>query len=212
MASERPVIIGGGGHARSLIAMAPLTQRPQNYVDPCEGCLPLNWLGDDKTFLADSRYADMPVIIGYVSPGSSSMAVRRRIIEQYAGRNFSTVIAEDATVEPDTVIGCGTAIFHRAVVNTGAFLGDHVVVNTGAIVEHDSIVGENSFIGPGAVLCGNVTVGNDVFIGAGAVIRPGIKICDGVTIALGAIVFKDIRKPGVYIGNPAKLLTWRHSS
>lgn len=208
---DRPVIIGGGGHARSLIAMAPEALRPLYYVDP-EERLGLVRLGDDDAFLADSRFTDVPVIIGYVATNGTSMAVRRRIIERYAGRRFATIVADDATVAPDAVLGRGTAVFHRAVVNTGAFLGDHVVVNTAAVVEHDVTVGENTFIGPGAVLCGGVTVGRDVFIGAGAVLRPGVSVCDGATVAMGAAVFRNIRKPGVYIGNPAELLTWKHSS
>ncbi len=205
MDSQRPVIIGGGGHARSLAAMAPEAVRPVAYVDPVPG-LPLEWLGNDEAFLANTEYADAPVIIGYVAPGSCSMATRRRIINRFKGRSFATIIAADATVEPDTVIGAGSMIFHRATVNTGVFLGDHVVVNTGAIVEHDTTVGSNTFIGPGAILAGGVTVGNDVYIGGGACLRNGITVCDGTVIGMGAVVVGDITEPGVYVGNPAKFL------
>lgn len=201
--SQRPVVIGGGGHARSLIAMAPARQRPETYVDLID-TLPLQRLGNDDEFLTDERYADEPVIMGFIAPETCSMQPRRRIIEKYSGRRFVSVIAEDATVEPDTVIGAGTMIFHRAVVNTGAFLGDHVVVNTGAIVEHDTTVGENTFIGPGAILLGGVTVGRDVYIGAGSYVRNGATICDGVTLAMCSVVAKDIETPGYYAGNPAR--------
>lgn len=210
--SVSPVIIGGGSHARSLIAMSPTHVRPVAYVDFEDTMPTLSRIGDDDEFLRNELYEDTPLIIGFVSPPSCSMMPRRKIIDKYQGRNFITLIAPDAVVEPDAMLGCGTAVFHRAVVNTGAYLGNHVVVNTGAIVEHDVVVGENSFVGPGAVLCGGVKIGSDVFIGAGAVLRPGVSVCDGATVALGAVVFKDIKKPGVYIGNPAKLLTWKHSS
>jgi acetyltransferase-like isoleucine patch superfamily enzyme len=33
-----------------------------------------------------------------------------------------------------------------------------------------------------------------------------VKICDGVVIGAGAVVTKDILKPGVYAGNPARFL------
>ena len=212
MDKSLPVIIGGGAHARSVLSMSPPSQRPLYYVDRTDTLPGLKRLGDDDEFLANPEYAEMPVTIGFVSPPSCSMEPRRKIIERYGGRLFATVIAPDAIVAPDAVVGRGTMIFHRTVVNTAAVLGDNVVVNTGAIVEHDTTVGDNTFIGPGAVLCGGVTVGNDVFIGAGACLRPGVSVCDGATVALGAVVFKNIRKPGVYIGNPAKLLTWKHSS
>lgn len=212
MRTDRPVLIGGGSHARSLVAMSPENLRPRAYVDTTDTLPGLLRLGNDDDFLTDVAYEGVPVIMGFVAPPSCSMSPRRKVIERYADRPFATIIAPDAVVEPDTAVGCGTAVFHRAVVNTGAFLGNHVVVNTGAIIEHDVTVGENSFVGPGAVLCGGVSVGRDVFIGAGAVLRPGVKVCDGATVALGAVVFKDIRKPGVYIGNPATQLTWKHSS
>lgn len=202
---DKPVIIGGGGHARSLLAMAPESVKPHSYVDFSD-TLPLERLGNDDEFLADGRYADMPVTIGFVAPESCSMEPRKRIIEKYSGHIFATIIAADAVVEPDTVIGAGTMIFHKAVVNTAVFLGDNVVVNTGAIVEHDTTVGSNTFIGPGAILLGGVTVGSDVYIGAGSCIRNGAKICDGVTLAMCSVVAKDIEIPGFYAGNPARKL------
>lgn len=200
---EAPVLIGGGGHARSLTAMAPAAMKPQYYVDPCRN-MSLAYLGDDDVFLNNPEYADMPVLITFVAPEGCSMAPRRRIIERYSGRRFATVIAPDAVVEPDSVTGSGTMIFHKAVINTGVFLGDHVIVNTGAIVEHDSTVGHNVFIGPGAIICGEVTVGNDCYIGAGAILKNGITIPDGTIIGMGAVVTKTLRTPGFYFGNRAK--------
>lgn len=200
-----PVAIGGGGHTRSLVAMAPAALRPTAYVDPVDS-LPLIWLGDDETFLADDRYAALPVIISFVSDASCTMGLRRLIIAKYARRNFATIIADDALVEPDVLIGEGTAVFHRAVVNTGTFLGPHTVVNTGAIVEHDVTVGENTFIGPGAIVCGGARIGRDVYIGAGACVRNGISVVDGVTIGAGTVVINDLLHPGVYVGNPARFI------
>ena len=48
-------------------------------------------------------------------------------------------------------------------------------------------------------------VGNKVSIGSNATIMP-VSICDDVVIGAGAVVTKDITKPGVYAGNPAKKL------
>lgn len=199
-----PVIVGGGSHARSLAAMAPAELAIDRYVDFEDTIPTLRRIGDDDTFLADKSMDDVPVIIGFVSPKSCSMAPRRKLIERYAVHPATTVIADDATVEPDTVVGAGTMIFHRAVVNTGAFLGNHVIINTGAIVEHDVTIGENTFIGPGAVISGNVTIGRDCFIGAAVAVRNGVSIGNSVTIGLGAAVVNDITEPGVYIGVPAK--------
>ena len=46
-------------------------------------------------------------------------------------------------------------------------------------------------------------IGNNVLIGSNATILP-VSICDDVIIGAGSVVTKDITKPGVYVGNPAK--------
>ncbi|MEM8908984.1 MAG: DapH/DapD/GlmU-related protein, partial [Bacteroidota bacterium] len=48
-------------------------------------------------------------------------------------------------------------------------------------------------------------IGNHVSIGSNATILP-VRICDRVVIGAGAVVTKDIDEPGVYAGNPAKLI------
>jgi acetyltransferase-like isoleucine patch superfamily enzyme len=48
-------------------------------------------------------------------------------------------------------------------------------------------------------------VGNHVSIGTNATILP-VTICDNVVIGAGSVVTKDILTPGVYAGNPVKML------
>ena len=48
-------------------------------------------------------------------------------------------------------------------------------------------------------------IGNNVSIGSNATILP-VSICDNVVIGAGSVVTKDIKKPGVYYGNPSSLL------
>ena len=45
-------------------------------------------------------------------------------------------------------------------------------------------------------------IGNNVSIGSNATVLP-VTICDNVVIGAGAVVTKDISKPGIYAGNPA---------
>ena len=48
-------------------------------------------------------------------------------------------------------------------------------------------------------------IGSKVSIGSNATILP-VKICDNAVIGAGSVVVKDILFPGVYAGNPARLL------
>ena len=201
---EAPVLIGGGGHARAIVAMAPDESKPSRFVDPCDNMAGLEWLGNDDDFLGNDRFALLPVIISLVTDQSYSMEMRRKIIEKYSGRKFATIVASDAVVETDSVLGEGCAVFHKAVVNTGAVIGRHSVVNTGAIVEHDCHIGDNVFLGPGAIVCGEVSIGNNCYVGAGAVLKNGITIPDNTIIGMGSVVTKTLRVAGFYFGNRAK--------
>ena len=48
-------------------------------------------------------------------------------------------------------------------------------------------------------------IGSGVSIGTNATILP-VVICDQVVISAGAVVTKNITEPGIYAGNPARLL------
>ncbi|MDE5975762.1 MAG: NeuD/PglB/VioB family sugar acetyltransferase [Muribaculaceae bacterium] len=199
------ILVGGGGHALSLLESLPETLSVIGYaaLSPSQN-IKLEWLGNDAT---DTTILSLPhpFHIAFIYAGSPLMDKRRGIISRYekAGARFVTIIAPSAIVTPNSVIGEGSAILAGAIVNR-ASLGRHVVVNTGAIVEHDCEIGDNTFIGPGAVLGGGVRIGNDCFIGLGARIRNGITIGPGVTVGMGAIVTRNLSKPGIYHGFPLR--------
>jgi acetyltransferase-like isoleucine patch superfamily enzyme len=48
-------------------------------------------------------------------------------------------------------------------------------------------------------------IGNNVSIGTNVTVLP-VSICDHVVVGAGAVVTKDITQPGIYAGNPARLL------
>ena len=49
------------------------------------------------------------------------------------------------------------------------------------------------------------TVGDRVSIGSNTTILP-VSICDDVVIGAGSVVTRDILKPGIYAGNPARII------
>jgi len=82
-------------------------------------------------------------------------------------------------------------------------------------------IGKNCFIGHGAMFInddfkkGKITknfslfkktkIGDQVIIGSNSTILP-VSICSGTVIGAGSVVTKNIKKKGVYAGNPAKFL------
>ena len=199
------ILIGGGGHALSLLESLPedLIGKGYTALSPSEK-MPLPWLGDDGK---DEALLHLPAFyhIAFIYGGAPRLEKRRALIERFekAGVNFATIISSTAIVTPNSKVGNGVAILAGAIVNR-AILEDHVVVNTGAIVEHDCRIGKNTFIGPGAVLGGGISVGENCFIGLGARIRNGISIGKDITVGMGSIVTSDLTMPGLYYGSPLK--------
>lgn len=198
------VLAGGGGHALSLLeAAGPGLVAGYLAIDKSP-LMQVEWLGDDSAVEELARQGYL-FNMAFVYSGLPVMSKRRRLLDKYLamGAEFKSIIAPTAIVTPNSKIGKGCAIMHRAVVNR-ATLGNHVVVNTGAIVEHDCEVGENTFIGPGAVIGGGVKIGDDCFIGLGANVMNGVTISSGVTVGIGVTVNRDLLEPGIYHGTPMR--------
>lgn len=201
----RPIVlIGAGGHASSVVEALGKQAEVLGYVDFKPFDSPLQWLGDDDSYIRAHRPGEHSLIVTMVAGRACSLEARKRLIDRYKGYTFASVTSGDAYIGSNVKIGEGSVVMRRAVVNVNTSLGEHCVVNTGAIVEHDCRIGSNVFIGPGAVICGGVEIGDNVYIGANATIRPGVTVCGNTTIGLASAVVRNITEPGVYAGNPSR--------
>src|ERR1700736_6120902 len=82
-------------------------------------------------------------------------------------------------------------------------IGDDCFISHGAMFINDPFVTGCPAVEP--ELWRKTKLGNHVSVGTNATIMP-VTICDRVVVGAGAVVTKDITKPGIYIGNPARLL------
>ena len=129
-------------------------------------------------------------------------------------------------VEPCNLYGCDIgedcAIGPFVEIQRGARIGARTKVQSHAFVCELVEIGEDCFIGHGVMFTNDrfasggpaggdrskwepTRVGNGVSIGSNATILP-VTICDGAVIGAGAVVTRDIVAPGIYAGNPARLL------
>lgn len=203
---KKIILVGGGGHALSILEMAPNHDIFLGYCDCKETpTMPIKYLGTDEEVLSKYSPNDYDVLHAVVYTTEVNLNLRSKLINKFKSYNGAKLAASSAVVTPSSTIGEGTVVLHKAVVNH-AKVGDDCVINTGVIVEHGVTVGDNVFLGTSVVICGDVTIGNNVFIGAGSIIRDGVTICDNTIIGMGAIITKSITSSGVYIGTPAKLI------
>lgn len=129
-------------------------------------------------------------------------------------------------VEPVNLYGCtigdGTFIGPFVEIQKGASIGKRCRIQSHAFICELVSTGDDCFISHGAMFINDLfsiggpagedrhlwrrtELGNHVSVGTNATVLP-VKICDHVVIGAGAVVTKDINTPGIYAGNPARLL------
>ena len=199
------ILIGGGGHALSLLEMLDDYGVFIGYSDIKENpSMPLPYLGTDDEVLEKYSADDYRVHNAVVYTDKVNLDSRKACIQKFLKYKTISFVASTAIVSPNAVIGDGVAVLHRCVINR-ALIGVYSIINTGTVIEHDCVLGTNVFVASGCIICGGTSIGNNVFIGTGSVIRDGITIADDVIIGMGSVVTKDLTKSGIYFGNPAKI-------
>lgn len=127
-------------------------------------------------------------------------------------------------VEPVNIYGCkigdGCFVGPFVEIQKDVAIGDRTKVQSHTFICELVTIGSDCFIGHGVMFINDLfkkggpaggdkslwmhtNIGNKVSIGSNATILP-VNICDNVVIGAGAVVTKDIKEPGVYVGNPAR--------
>jgi acetyltransferase-like isoleucine patch superfamily enzyme len=122
---------------------------------------------------------------------------------------YGCFIADDAFVGPFVEIQKGVKIGARTKVQSHSFICELVTVGKDCFIGHGVMFTNDVFVNGGPAfgdksLWRPTIVGDRVSIGSNATLLP-VSICDDVVIGAGAVVTKDIVKPGVYAGVPARL-------
>lgn len=116
----------------------------------------------------------------------------------------NTFIGPFVEIQKNVKIGKNTKIQSHSFICELVTIGDNCFIGHGVMFINDLF--ENGGPANGNILLWKSTkIGNRVSIGSNATILP-VNICDNVVIGAGAVVTKNIEIPGVYVGNPAKLI------
>jgi len=205
------VIIGGGGHAKVIIGVLKKNKDWSilGFTDSEDKgpILGARYLGNDdvlREVIREEKECCAVIGVGYVRINDT----REKLMEHTRGLGFAfpVIISQDSIVNEDVSFGEGTVIFDGALVNVGTSVGRCSIINSHSTVDHDCVIGDFTHVCPGAHLSGGVVVGSKVIIGTGASVVQYVNICDNCLIGAGTVVIKDIKEPGVYAGNPARLL------
>jgi len=123
---------------------------------------------------------------------------------------YGCLIGDDSSIGPFVEIQRGAVIGKRCRIQSHVFICDMVSIGDDSFVSHGAMFINDPFsIGGPAMrqrdLWRPTKIGCHVSIGTDATILP-VTICDHVVIGAGAVVTGDISEPGIYAGNPARLL------
>jgi acetyltransferase-like isoleucine patch superfamily enzyme len=126
---------------------------------------------------------------------------------------YGCSLGDDVFVGPVVEIQRGVQISQRTKIQSHSFICELVVIGDDCFVVHGVMFINDSFstgspAGGKKELWGATRIGSRVLIGSNTTLLP-VSICDDVVIGAGAVVTKDIYEPGVYVGNPARLLKRR---
>lgn len=123
---------------------------------------------------------------------------------------YECSLGDDCFVGPFVEIQRGAAIGARTRVQSHAFVCELVTIGDDCFVGH-GVMFVNDLFSTGGPARGRrelwraTHIGHRVSIGSNATILP-VNVCDDVVIGAGAVVTRDITEPGIYAGNPARLL------
>ena len=123
---------------------------------------------------------------------------------------YGCTIGDDTFVGPFVEIQLGAVIGMRCRIQSHVFICDMVTIGNDSFVSHGAMFINDEFDTGGPAkgrkdLWKRTRIGQGVSIGTNATILP-VSICDHVVVGAGAVVTKDIVAPGIYAGNPARLL------
>ena len=206
MENKKLILVGGGGHCKSVIDVAlsagysiiGVLDVPEN-----QGKMVLNIpvIGTDDRIPEFVDQAEFIVTVGQIADAK----LRKKLHEliETAGGRLATIIASTAYVSEFATIGEGTVVMHKAFVNADAVIGKACIINTFANIEHDAVIGDYCHISTGAMVNGNCKVGDETFLGSQSVMVNGIEIVGGCLIGAGSLIRKNLKIKGVYSGNPA---------
>ncbi|MBM4196803.1 MAG: N-acetyltransferase [Gammaproteobacteria bacterium] len=123
---------------------------------------------------------------------------------------YGCTIGDGCFVGPFVEIQKDVTIGARCKIQSHAFICELVTIGDDCFISHGAMF-INDLFRTGGPAGGDkrqwraTRIGNHVSIGTNATILP-VQIADNVVIGAGSVVTQDILEPGIYAGNPAKLI------
>jgi acetyltransferase-like isoleucine patch superfamily enzyme len=123
---------------------------------------------------------------------------------------YECTIGDDCFIGPFVEIQKGVIVGSRTRVQSHTMICELVEIGEDCFIGHGVMFINDTFATGGPArgrrdLWRATRIASNVTIGSNATIMP-VSICANTVIGAGAVVTRDIEKPGIYAGNPARFL------
>jgi acetyltransferase-like isoleucine patch superfamily enzyme len=123
---------------------------------------------------------------------------------------YGCAIGSNVFVGPFVEIQKDVNIGERTKIQSHSFICELVDIGKDCFIGHGVMFINDTFVKGGPArgdksLWKQTKVGDNVSIGSNATILP-VTVCGNVVIGAGSVVTRDIKAPGVYVGNPARFI------
>jgi len=178
---EEILLIGGGGHCKSVIDVIEQENRFRiaGIVDKEEligqDVLGYKVIGCDHDLeVLFKKYKYAVVTVGQIK--SNRLRIKLFNLLKEVGYSLPVIISPLAYVSKHAFIEEGTVVMHHALVNADSKIGKNCIINSKALVEHDVTIESHCHISTATVLNGGVVVKRDSFIGSNSTSKEYIEI------------------------------------
>jgi len=208
---DKIIIYGAGGLGKEIALLIDSINKVERrwdivgFVD--DGGISAKTIYADYDYLGKGEYLDSIDtkinVICAIGCSETRELLYKKII-QNNNVSIPTLIDPSVNLGEGVEIGEGSIVCKYSSITVDTKIGKGVLLNIGSLVGHDSLIGEYSTFAPRSMVAGDTQIGKHCNLGAGCFVLEGTKVIDGTTIAPLSGVYKDINKPGVYSGNPAR--------
>lgn len=201
---DKLIIIGASGHGKVVADIAIKMNKWQSiaFLDDDESIktsMGLQVIGRTADAFTYKDEADFFVAIG---SNTTREKIQEKLIEQ--GINVICLIHPSAVIGTNVEIGFGSVVMAGVVINSSSRIGNGCIINTSSSLDHDNMIEDYVHISPGVRTAGSVSIGKGTWLGIGSVVSNNVNMCSGCKVGAGAVVVKDITKPGTYVGVPVR--------
>jgi len=136
----------------------------------------------------------------------ANINTKEKIVNELKSKGVIFVNAYHKTVIfiGESNIGTDVILAPFVVVSNKSKIGNHVGINLFCSIGHDVFIGDFCQISAHCDLTGYVQLGKSVFLGSRVSIIPNVNVVSNTVLGAGAVVFRNIKIEGTYIGNPAR--------